>query len=183
MRAYAYTKKLALVILITCHTNISVSWIEKNYWFSPGFIKNFNFDNELLDQTTIPINAKHYGHQRSKINWIFQRDFFHFNFTADNKQWISGLRYFTLGWWTAKTKVCFDITIKSDKIFVNALFWNFDITGKKSADFSCLFTFFQKIYKFKNNYGTIWELHTFQIKYDICLHFCNIRDLCYNSKM
>ena len=90
---------------------------------------------------------------------------------------------FTLGWWTAKIKVCFDITIKNDKIFVNTLFWNFDISEKKSADFSCLFTFFQKIYKFKNIYGTISELHNCLIKYTICLHFCNIADLCYNTKM
>ena len=151
-----------------------VSCIIKIYWFSTGFIKNFNFGNWPLDQTTIPINAKHYGYQRCKINWIFQRHFFHFNFTADRTVDISKMRYFTLGWWTAKTKVCFDITIKNRKFFVNKLFWNFDVSEKKSADFSCLFTFFQKIYKFKNIYGTISELHTCQVKYDICLHFCVI---------
>ena len=174
MRAYAYTKKLALVILITCHTNISVSWIEKIYWFSPGFIKNFNFDKVALDYMSCPIDAKHYGHQRSKINWIFQRDFFHFNFTADNKQWISGMRYFILGWWTAKTKVCFDIKIKSDKIFVNALFWNFDVSEKKSADFSCLFTFFQKKYRFSFIFVVYWELPNNLYKFHICIHFCFI---------
>ena len=151
-----------------------VNVMRKIFRFFIGFVDMSNFDNVPLGYMSCPIDAKQNGHQRSKINWIFQRDFFHFNFTADNKQWISGLSYFTLGWWTAKTKVCFDITIKSDKIFVNALFWNFDVSEKKSADFSCLFTFFQKIYKFKNDYGTIWELHTCRIKYDICLHFCVI---------
>ena len=77
------------------------------------------------------------------------------------------MSYFKLGAWTTKIKVCFDITIENYKIFVNNFLWNFDISEKKSADFSCLFTFFQKICKFKNIYGTISELPTSQVKYDI----------------
>ena len=145
-------------------------------------IKSIDFFNNTFTISIWRQIAKH-GYQRCKINWIFQRHFFHFNFTADRTVDISKMRYFTLGWWTAKTKVCFDITIKNEKIFVNKLFWNFDVSEKKSADFSCLFTFFQKIYKFKNIYGTISELHNCLIKYAICLHFCNIADLCYNTKM
>ena len=57
------------------------------------------------------------------------------------------MSYFTLGAWTTKVKVCFDIRIKNDKIFSNNFFTNFDVSEKKSADFSCLFTFFQKDYK------------------------------------
>ena len=59
------------------------------------------------------------------------------------------MRYFTLGGWTTKTKVCFDITMEKYKIFVNNFFWNFDTSEKKSADFSCLFTFFTKNENFK----------------------------------
>ena len=59
------------------------------------------------------------------------------------------MSYFTLGGWTIKMKVCFDMTIKNDKIFFNIIFQNFDVSEKKSADFSCLFTFFRKICKFK----------------------------------
>ena len=72
LRALAYTKILALVILITCHITILVSYIEKIYWFSPGFIKNFNFGNVALDYMSCPIDAKHFEHHKSKINWIFQ---------------------------------------------------------------------------------------------------------------
>ena len=59
------------------------------------------------------------------------------------------MSYFTLGVWTTKVKVCFDIRIKNDKIFLNNFFTNFDVSEKKSADFSCLFTFFTKNENFK----------------------------------
>ena len=90
MRALAYTKILASVILITCHTNISVSYIEKNFRFFQGFIKNSNFADVALDYMSCPINAKQYGYQKCKINQIFQRNFFHFNLTTNSRRWISG---------------------------------------------------------------------------------------------
>ena len=90
MRALAYTKILASVILITCHTIISVSYIEKIFRFFQGFIKNSNFADVALDYMSCPINAKQYGYQKCKINQIFQRDFFHFNLTTNSRQWISG---------------------------------------------------------------------------------------------
>ena len=62
---------------------------------------------------------------------------------------IGKMRYFMLGGWTTETKVCFDITMENYKIFVNNFFVNFDILEKKSADFSCLFTFFTKNEIFK----------------------------------
>ena len=70
-------------------------------------------------------------------------------------------------------KVGFDITIKNDKIFFNKLFWNFDVSEKKSADFSCLFTFFQKNCESKIFFTTFWELHNWQFWIAICLHFWN----------
>ena len=62
---------------------------------------------------------------------------------------IRKTRYFMLGGLTIKMKVCFDITIKNDKIFLNIIFQNFDVSVKKSADFSCLFTFLSKNESFK----------------------------------
>ena len=90
MRALAYTKILASVILITCHTNISVSYIEKNFRFFQGCIKNLNFADVAVDYMSCPINAKQYGYQKCKINQIFQWNFFHFNLTTNSRWWISG---------------------------------------------------------------------------------------------
>ena len=59
------------------------------------------------------------------------------------------------------------------KIFVNNFFWNFDISEKKSADFSCLFTFFTKNENFKITFITNWELHNCQFWIAICLYFWN----------
>ena len=56
--------------------------------------------------------------------------------------------------------------------FFNEIFWKFNFWEKKSADFSCLFTFFLTKCKFKKIYTTIWEIPNFLKKIVICLHFC-----------
>ena len=73
-------------------------------------------------------------------------------------------------WKITKSKVCFDIRIKNDKIFFNKLFWNFDISDKKSADFSCLFTFFQMKTKLWLDPTTFWQFLKFWQKLDVCLY-------------
>ena len=50
---------------------------------------------------------------------------------------------------------------------------NFDVSDKKSADFSCLFTFFQKNCKIILIFPTFWELHNCKFMLAICLHFWN----------
>ena len=89
LRALAYTKILASVIFMTCQTYISVSYIEKIYWFSPGFIKKFNFNKVPLDYMSPPFDAKQCGHHRCKIDWIFQRETSPFDLTTRNRTWIS----------------------------------------------------------------------------------------------
>ena len=78
-----------------------------------------------------------------------------------------------MGGWTTKTKVCSNIRIKNAKTLFNKFFWNFDISDKKSADFSCLFTFFQKNCKSIIFFTTFWELHNCHFWIAICLHFWN----------
>ena len=62
---------------------------------------------------------------------------------------------------------------KKWKFLFNKFFWNFHISEKKSADFSCLFTFFQKNCKIILIFPTFWELHNCKFKLAICLHFWN----------
>ena len=84
-----------------------------------------------------------------------------------------GMRFSAIGLLTTKMKVCCHIWIKNGKFLFNKFFWNFHISEKKSADFSCLFTFFQKNCKIILIFSTFWELHNCQFKLAICLHFWN----------
>ena len=81
------------------------------------------------------------------------------------------LNFWLLGGWTTKIKVCLKLKLKNAKTSFKWFFWNFEISVKKSADFSCLFTFFQKYCKFMIISSTFWELHNCQLKLAICLHF------------
>ena len=76
-----------------------------------------------------------------------------------------------MGYWTSKNEVCLDITIKNDNIFSKKLFWNFDVSEKKSADFSCLFTFFQNKNFSLVDLTMFWGFHKFCQNSDVCLHF------------
>ena len=75
--------------------------------------------------------------------------------------------------WICKMKVCLNMSATIAKTFFNETFQNFHFWGKKSADFSCLFTFFQKNWKSKIFLTTFWELHNWQFWIAICLHFWN----------
>ena len=81
------------------------------------------------------------------------------------------LNFWLLGGWTIKIKVCLKLKLKNAKTSFKWFFWNFEISVKKSADFSCLFTFFQKYCKFMIISSTFWELHNCQLKLAICLHW------------
>ena len=114
--------------------------------------------------------------QRSKHVCNFQHKFIGSQM-ADNNNKLALARWDFLGylairWLSTKIKVCFEIRIKNDIIFVNTLFWNFDISEKKSADFSCLFTFFTKNENFKISSITNWEFHNCLIKILFCLNLC-----------
>ena len=76
-----------------------------------------------------------------------------------------------LGVSTTQIKVCLELRLKNAKTLFLWIFWNFEISDKKSADFGCLFTFFQKYCKFMIISSTFWELHNCQLKLAICLHF------------
>ena len=91
----------------------------------------------------------------------------------NNKTWILVWGFWLLGGWTTKTKVWSNIWIKNAKNLFNKNFQNFDVSDKKSADFSCLFTFFQKNCESKIFLTTFWELHNWQFWIAICLHFWN----------
>ena len=78
-----------------------------------------------------------------------------------------------MGGWTAKTKVFSDIRLRNAKTLFNIIFWNSDISDKKSADFSCLFTFFQKDCKSIILFTIFLELHNCQFWIAVCLHFWN----------
>ena len=142
MRALAYTKILASVILITCHTNISVSYIEKNFRFFQGCIKNLNFSNVAVDYMSCPINAKQYGYQKCKINQIFQRNFFHFNLTTNSRRRISG-KWAISNW------------VKGLKRLRHVLIW-----GYKMTKFSFILFF-----------GILTSQEKSQLISAVCLHF------------
>ena len=55
--------------------------------------------------------------------------------------------------------------------FHKKLFWKFDVSVKKSADFSCLFTFFLKNVNSKKINAINCEIHNYWKKIVICLHF------------
>ena len=100
-------------------------------------------------------------------------NFFRKGIKVNNKTWVLVWGFWLLGGWTTKTKVWSDIWIKNAKTLFNKIFQNFDVSDKKSADFSCLFTFFQKNCKSKIFFTTFWELHNWQFWIAICLHFWN----------
>ena len=91
----------------------------------------------------------------------------------NNKTWVLVWHSLLLGGGTTKTMVWFDIRIKDAKTLFNKIFWNFDISDKKSADFSCLFTFFKKNCKSIKLFTIHWELHNCQFWIAVCLHFWN----------
>ena len=93
---------------------------------------------------------------------------------VNNKTWVLVWHSLLLGGGTTKTMVWFDIRIKDAKTLFNKIFWNFDISDKKSADFSCLFTFFKKNCKPIKLFTIFWELHSWQLELVICLHFWNL---------
>ena len=101
----------------------------------------------------------------------------------NNKTWVLVWHSLLLGGGTTKTMVWFDIRIKDAKTLFNKIFWNFDISDKKSADFSCLFTFFKKNCKPIKLFTIFWELHSWQLELVICLHFWNLLIYVLNSKM
>ena len=70
-------------------------------------------------------------------------------------------------------KVCCHIWMTNGKILFNKIFRYCDISDKKSADFSCLFTFFQKNCKSIIFCTIFWELHNCQFWIAICLYFWN----------
>ena len=81
------------------------------------------------------------------------------------------LSLWLLGVSTTQIKVCLELRLKNAKTSFIWIFWNFEISDKKSADFSCLFTFFQKCYKFMMISTTFWELYNCQLELATCLHF------------
>ena len=100
-------------------------------------------------------------------------DFYYLQMAVNNKTWILVWDVWPLGGLTTKMKVCRHIWIEKGKFLFNKIFRNFDISEKKSAGFSCLFTFFQKNCKIKIIFTTFWELHNCLFKFAICLHFWN----------
>ena len=82
------------------------------------------------------------------------------------------LRYFANGWIDHKYQGMLSHKNKKRQNFLLRNFLKFDVSEKKSADFSCLFTFFLKKCKFKNIFTTIREMHNRLKKIVICLHFC-----------
>ena len=58
------------------------------------------------------------------------------------------LWYLAIRWLSTKIKVCFKIKMEDCTTFLNTNFPNFDVSEKKSADFSCLFTF---LIEFRNS--------------------------------
>ena len=81
------------------------------------------------------------------------------------------LNFCLLGVWTTQINACLELRLKNAKTLFIWIFWNFEISDKKSADFSCLFTFFQKYCKFMMITRTFWELHNYQQELATCLHF------------
>ena len=74
-------------------------------------------------------------------------------------------------WKIINSKVCFVEILTNCKFFVYMTYPNSKFSIKKSADFSCLFTFFWMKIKFCLNFTTFWEWHKFWQKWDVCLHF------------
>ena len=84
-----------------------------------------------------------------------------------------GMRFSAVGLFDYKDEGMLSHLDKNGKFLFNNFFWNFHISVKKSADFSCLFTFFQKNCKIILIFPTFWELHNCKFKLAICLHFWN----------
>ena len=76
-----------------------------------------------------------------------------------------------LCWKITKSKACYVEILTNCTFFVYMTYPNSKFSFKNSADFSCLFTFFQKNCKSIIFFTALWELHNWQLELVICLHF------------
>ena len=74
-------------------------------------------------------------------------------------------------WKITNSKVCYVGILTNGTFFVYMTYPNFEFSFKKSADFSCLFTFFQTRKKNWQLFTTFWEFHMFWQKSDVCSNF------------
>ena len=74
-------------------------------------------------------------------------------------------------WKITNSKVCYVGILTNGTFFVYMTYPNFEFSFKKSADFSCLFTFFQTRKENWQLFTTFWEFHMFWQKSDVCLNF------------
>ena len=130
-----------------------------------------NFDDLLPNLFLISFHKIQKCHILDKISKNCRWNVFGKGILVNNKIWVLLLDLWMLGGWTTKTKVLSVMRIKNAKTLLNKIFWNFDISDKKSADFSCLFTFFQKNRKSIIFFTTFWELHNCQFWKATRFHF------------
>ena len=120
--------------------------------FCSCFVVFSNFDDLPSNLDWIIFHKFQKWDITNKISKNCRRKLFRLDKLANNKTWVLAWEFWLLGGWTTKIKVWSDIKIKNAKTLMNKIFWNFDVSDKKSADFSCLFTFFQKIVNYNSFY-------------------------------
>ena len=136
--------KLVQHIPFICHPKLFGQCWNKNFVIFYMFCSFFNFDDLSPNLFLISFHKIQKCHILDKISKNCRWNVFGKGILVNNKIWVLLLDLWMLGGWTTKTKVWSDMRIKNAKTLLNNFFWNFDISDKKSADFSCLFIFFQK---------------------------------------
>ena len=74
-------------------------------------------------------------------------------------------------WKISNSKTCYVEILTNETFFVYMIYPNSKFSFKKSADFSCLFTFFQMKTKLWLDSTTFWQFLKFWQKLDVCLYF------------
>ena len=149
LRGHAYTKKLVLLIHITSHNNISISYTELFYYYFSWTSYRCQIFADVPCHFWFIFFIKLKKHiKRSKPVCNFQSKLIGSQLADNNNKLVLArldfLWYLAIRWLSTKIKVCFKIKMEDCTTFLNTIFPNFDVSEKKSADFSCLFTFFFK---------------------------------------
>ena len=74
-------------------------------------------------------------------------------------------------WEISNSKTCYVEILTNETFFVYMIYPNFKFSFKKSADFSCLFTFFLRQQENWQLFMTFWEFNMFWQNSDVCFNF------------
>ena len=175
LRALPYSVNSYHLWAITAHTKLSVSLTIKICWFFWWFLNMSTFadlpQNEFL-KFVLRISFLVIGNNMELVlNMILHLFWCMAKNKIMGKDKMRHLGIVSVIKIDLQDEGMFKYVCKNCQNFLYRNFSKFWRTRKKSADFSCLFTFFLRKCKVKNIFVINWEIHICLKKIVICLHF------------